>query len=137
MIKAVIFDLDDTLVKTSETKYAALKFAANNFYKLELTSEMIRLHWGKPYRKFMQDLFGEVDAIDSIIENYYSIRDQFPSASHESAVPIVQELSKSYVIGLVTASSKRLTENDLIAAGFDLKVFDYIQTSEQTGPECV
>jgi len=132
MIKAVIFDLDDTLTKTSETKYDALKFAASHFYRLELTTEIIRSHWGKPYKKFMKDLFGEVDSIDSIIENYYSVRGQFPSAAHENAVQIVKELSASYTIGLVTATTKQLAEDDLISAGFDLKLFDYLQTSEQT-----
>lgn len=132
MIKAVVFDLDDTLTKTSETKYDALKFAASNFYKLELTTEIIRSHWGKPYKQFMKDLFGEVDTIDSIIDNYYSIRGQFPSAAHENAVQVVQELSRSYFLGLVTATAKNLAEDDLIAAGFDITLFDYVQTSEQT-----
>jgi len=132
MIKAVIFDLDDTLIKTSETKYEALKFAANHFYKLELTTEMIKTHWGKPFRKFMINLFGEIDTIESIIQNYYSVRNQFPSPAYEDAVNTLGQLAKKYILGVVTASTRHIAEEDLQAAGFNLSLFTYIQTSEQT-----
>lgn len=132
MIKIVIFDLDDTLTKTSETKYAALKFAANHFYKLQLTTEMIKSHWGKPFKKFMGDLFGEVDTVESIIQNYYSIRNKYPSPAHEGAVNTIEQLAKKYTLGVVTASTKHIAEEDLKAAGFNVSLFTYIQTSEQT-----
>jgi phosphoglycolate phosphatase len=132
MIKAVLFDLDDTLIKTSETKYEALKCAANHFYRLELTTEMIHTHWGKPYKQFMKDLFGEIDTVESIINNYYSIRGKFPSPAYESAVSVVEELSNSYFVGLVTATTKQLVKDDLASAGFKMSSFSYIQTSEKT-----
>lgn len=132
MIKAVIFDLDDTLVKTSEAKYDALKYAAKKFYNLDLTTEQIRSHWGKPFPVFMNDLFGSVDSIEDIIHNYRSIRNDFPSLTYEGAVRTIKDISSLYVVCLLTAGTKSMVEEDLILGGFDLKLFEYIQTAEQT-----
>jgi HAD superfamily hydrolase (TIGR01549 family) len=132
MIKAVIFDLDDTLVKTSEAKYDALKHAAKKFYNLKLSTEQIRSHWGKPFPAFMNDLFGTVDSIESIIHNYRSIRNGFPSLAYEGAVQTIKNLSSQYIVCLLTAGTKAMVEEDLLLGGFDLKLFHYIQTAEHT-----
>jgi beta-phosphoglucomutase-like phosphatase (HAD superfamily) len=36
MLKAVIFDLDNTLVTTKKTKYKTIRYAAKKFYNLDI-----------------------------------------------------------------------------------------------------
>jgi len=73
MLKAIIFDLDDTLLKTRETKFAALKFAGKHFYNIAINDETLNLHWGKPFLEFMGIVFGNVDSPENISKNYKSI----------------------------------------------------------------
>lgn len=132
MIKAIIFDLDDTLIQTSKAKYKALQHAAKKFYDLDLTDEDIRAHWGKPFERFIGDLFREVEETQKIIENYYSVRNNFPTPAYEESKESLIYLRKKYMIGMVTASNKHMTIEDLRIAGLSELMFDQIQTSEDS-----
>jgi len=132
MIKAIIFDLDDTLIQTSKAKYKALQHVAKKFYDLDLTDGDIRLHWGKPFELFMKDLFGEVDETEKIIENYYSVRNNFPTPAYEESKDSLLTLRKKYKLGMVTASTRHMTVEDLRIAGLSELMFDHIQTSEDS-----
>lgn len=44
MIKVVLFDFDDTLVKTKEVRYEAIKEAGRKFYKLTISDKDIDTH---------------------------------------------------------------------------------------------
>jgi len=132
MIKAIIFDLDDTLIQTSKAKYKALQHAAKKFYDLDLTDDDIRSHWGKPFDQFIHDLFREVEETQKIIENYYSVRNNFPTPAYEDSKDSLILLRKKYVIGMVTAATRHMTLEDLRIAGLSELMFDHIQTSEDS-----
>jgi len=132
MIKAIIFDLDDTLIQTSKAKYKALQYAAKKFYNLELSDEEIQSHWGKPFELFMRDLFGDVEETTKIIQNYYTIRNNFPTPAYEESKKLLLELRGNYKLGVVTASTRHMTIEDLRIAGLSELMFDLIQTCEET-----
>lgn len=132
MIKAIIFDLDDTLIQTSKAKYKALQHAAKKFYDLDLTDDDIRSHWGKPFEQFIKDLFKEVEDTQKIIENYYSVRNNFPTPAYEESKESLIYLRKKYMIGMVTAASRHMALEDLRIAGLSELMFDHIQTSEDS-----
>ena len=91
MKKAIIFDFDDTLVKTKESKFAALKHTASKFYKKPLTNSDIEKHYGLPFTVFMKNLFGKHDRLENVLNNYRSIRDSFPASAHDSVVQIIKK----------------------------------------------
>ena len=132
MIKAIIFDLDDTLIQTSKAKYKALQHVAKTFYNLDLTNEDIRSHWGKPFALFMRDLFREVEDTQKIIEKYYCVRNNFPTKAYEESKDSLLALRKKYQLGMVTASTRHMTIEDLRIAGLSELMFDHIQTSEDS-----
>ncbi len=132
MIKAIIFDLDDTLIQTSKAKYSAIKHAAKTFYDLEINDQEIKSHWGKPFELFMKDLFGGIDETEKIISNYYSIRNDFPTPSYPGTHEALAKLKNSFQLGIVTAATRHMTIEDLGIAKLDHTIFDYIQTSEDT-----
>lgn len=132
MIKAIIFDLDDTLIQTSKAKYKALQHAAKKFYDLDLTDDDIHSHWGKPFELFIRDLFREVEETQKIIKNYYSVRNNFPTPAYAESKKTLLALRKQYKLGMVTASTLHMTLEDLRIAGLSELMFDLIQTCEET-----
>ena len=59
--KAVLFDYDDTLVRTRLCKYRALQAVGSRYYGIELLDADIDLHWGVAYEALFQNLFGAVE----------------------------------------------------------------------------
>lgn len=133
MTKAILFDFDDTLVTTITTKFKATQYAGRKFYNIEITDETLHLHWGKPFPELMQILFKETnDTLENIIKNYKSIRPLFPCCLHNGAIETIEYLSKKYIIGIVTSSSRSLIMSDLKMLHFPLHTISYIQTCEDT-----
>ncbi len=132
MIKAIIFDLDDTLIKTIEVKVAAHKHFGKKFYNIDLTDEDIKKHWGLPFSIFMKKLYKDIDEPAKVIENYYSLSNAYPTPAHEDALKTIEILSKKFLLGIVTASNKKFAYEEIIFAGFKIKNFFFIQTEEDT-----
>lgn len=133
MIKAVVFDFDDTLVNTFETKALALQKTARDFYNFELSLETIKTHWGKPYHEMLLLLFEEVsDDLDDIVKNFEKIRREFPSQLFENVKETIELLKEKVILGIVTSTSKPLILNDLALIDLSPDNFFYIQTFEET-----
>lgn len=76
-IQAVLFDYDDTLVKTRECKFAALIALAERHYGHALPNAEIEAHWGIPYRALFARLFASVDAdVERVIQRYEALNDE-------------------------------------------------------------
>ena len=133
MIKAVIFDFDDTLVNTFETKALALQKTARDFYDFELSLETIKTHWGKPYYEMLLLLFEEVsDDLDDILKNFEQIRKEFPSQLFDNVKETIKILKEKVILGIVTSTSKPLVLRDLALIDLSPDNFLYIQTFEET-----
>lgn len=132
MTKVILFDLDDTLINTQETKIRALQFAGKNFYNLDINQTDIIKNWGKPFKQFISELFGNVDDIEKIIEKYNSIRDQFPAHAYPHTISTINALLTANKIGVISSSIHSQVISDLQINHFPLDQFFYIQTMEDT-----
>lgn len=55
MIKAIIFDLDDTLLMTRHVAYRALLTTAKKYYKLSINDNDIDKLYGIPFTNFIEN----------------------------------------------------------------------------------
>ena len=131
--RAVIFDLDDTLLKTHEAKFAHHKAAGKKFYNIELTDDDIKPHWGKPLHELIQILYRGADTVENMLASFLTLRDHFPKSLQDGAVEVVKELLAAGVeVGVVTASPANFAIIDLQHYGFPVEHMLLVQGSEHT-----
>jgi phosphoglycolate phosphatase-like HAD superfamily hydrolase len=131
--KAVIFDYDDTLVKTRESKWEAIKETARRHYNLELADTHIAKFWGLPFEEMLTNVLNQSDTFVNLQKNYFSITNEFPMEAHKGALELVKRLQdKDYLVSVLTASNKMLVINDLTSLKFPIDIFFDIQTAEDT-----
>lgn len=130
-VKAVLFDLDDTLLQTSKARYGLVKKVGKELFNQEITDEMISSHWGKPFHTFVHDLYG-VDDFEVFLPKYLQHRDEFPSIPYEDAVEVVTQLVDRMPVGIVSAATRELILGDLLPHGFPTTKLFRIQSSEDT-----
>jgi HAD superfamily hydrolase (TIGR01549 family) len=130
--RAVLFDYDDTLVRTRESKYLALQAVARRHYGLELPSEHIDAHWGCPYQELFRALFGAVEHDTArAIARYEALDAQFPLHAYPDARRVLDALARTSLVGIVTAASRGRVEEQLVALGLREPV-SLLQTAEDT-----
>lgn len=133
MVKAIIFDFDDTLVTTLPTKVLALQDVAMNIYGFKLKESTIKKHWGKPYRMLMEILFAKTgDTLENVIKNYEHIRNNYRACFHKDVIETLDYIEKKTLIGILTASPRNLILQDLHMLQFPYEKFFYIQSAEDT-----
>lgn len=132
MIQAVVFDLDDTLLQTRETKFAAIKYAGEHFYNQTISDATINSHWGKPFREFISLVFSDVDSVDEIISNYKSIVQEFKNREHPGTRETLEQLFPLYKVCILSSAAQSLVLYDLETAGLPIEKFTYIQSAEDT-----
>ena len=117
----LIFDFDDTLVKTIETKWSALKFAGKSLFGQQITDELLKAHWGKPFRELIYGLFGNIDYEMFYAEYSGRIARQFPMRLNAGAQGLKRLPYKKYIL---SASDEGLILDDLkllkVNADFEL-----------------
>jgi HAD superfamily hydrolase (TIGR01549 family) len=131
--KAILFDLDDTLLKTYPVKWAQHKAAAKRFYGTTLTDDTIRQHWGKPTRDLVHAYYNTDDTTENKVANYRSLDSEFLKGLHDDSLKVLQHLSRHKVFtGLVTNATRETVLADLARVGLALDLFDLIQTFDDT-----
>lgn len=131
-IKVILFDYDDTLVKTRESKWDAIKETAKRHYDLEIDSDHIAKYWGLPFEEMLTGALNNADSFEKLRDNYYSVTTEFPMEAHKGAVEFFDKLPAEYQVGIVTASNKKLVIDDLTRLNFPIGRFFEIQTAEDT-----
>jgi len=131
-IKAIIFDIDDTLVQTIQCKWLALKATAKKYYNLKITDTQLKKFWGTPFQAMLTGVFSNVDDFEIIKKRYIEISRNFPMRPHRGAVAAIKSLKKHYLIAALTSSSRSVILKDLEDSKYNLKDFYFIQTSEDT-----
>ncbi len=132
MIKAIIFDYDDTLVQTMASKWDALKETGKRFYGLTITDEHIRKFWGKPFQEMLEGVLMHADTFDKLEHSYMQVHGDFPMQAYDDAPRTIKTLMEAYAVGVLTASARKLVISDLTMLGFPVEDMAYIQTSEDT-----
>ncbi|MGB7978250.1 MAG: HAD-IA family hydrolase [Chlamydiales bacterium] len=132
VVKAIIFDHDDTLVGTIGAKWSQHKYIAKTFYQKTLLDEEIRLHWGKPLTVLIKSLY-ETDNIDMAMSYNLATRSQFPKLLFKDTISTLKKIRKmGKKMGLVTATTTSSLDNDFKTLNISKKLFDYIQTEDDT-----
>lgn len=131
-VKAILFDYDDTLVKTRETVWQAHKIAAKKFYGFEFTEESMAEHWGKPYPTMLVEMYNRVESYEDIHRKYMSVRQDYPMQVYEESIGVLNQLVNRYQVGIVTAASMELIQFDLNNLKFPVNKLAFIQTADDT-----
>lgn len=129
---AWLFDLDDTLIKTLETKIHAIQHTGRKYYGVEIPSEVIRSKWGAPFQELMATLFPKEANLEEVIAHYTQERGNFPSPAYPNTVRTLRSLAKHHDVGIVTSHTRVYIQSDLAAARIPASLFFHIQTSEDT-----
>ena len=133
MKRAVLFDYDDTLVQTKESKFAALRAIAERHYAFRLTDEAIRTHWGVPYRELFDNLFGSVEAdVARVIRLYEAANDEFPIEPYPETLSVLRRLAERVAIGIVTSAGRAIVARQLARIGVSIEQLTVFQTAEDT-----
>lgn len=131
--KAVLFDLDDTLLRTYPVKWEQHKATARRFYGQSLSDEVVRQHWGKPTSELVQVYYDATDTVERKVANYRSLSSEYLKELHDDSVDVLHYLSSRKVVtGLVTNASRDTVQADLTRLGVALRLFDIIQTYDDT-----
>jgi phosphoglycolate phosphatase-like HAD superfamily hydrolase len=130
--KVVLFDHDDTLVRTIKVKWAQHKYIAQTFYDKKLSNEELRLHWGKPLTLLMKLLY-ETDNIDMAMSYNIATRDRFPKLLCRNTIKTLKALRESgKKVGLVSSTTRWSLNHDFATLNIPGQLFDYVQTEEDT-----
>ena len=133
--RAYIFDYDDTLVRTRESKFAAIRETAIRHYGKNLSDASIEKYWGVPFREFFDNVFREIaDNTEEVISHYLSVTTEFPMVPFAGAVDTLNRLAAHYFVGILTSASKNVVIPDLTRLGFEIDSFALVQCAEDT--EC-
>ncbi len=131
--RAVLFDYDDTLVKTRQCKFAAVVALAERHYGVELPVARIEEHWGIPYRQLFTRLFEGVDSdTERVIQRYEALNEEFPVVAYEDAVETIEAfLSAGILVGVVTSAGE-IVRRQMMAVGIPLERLALLQTASDT-----
>jgi HAD superfamily hydrolase (TIGR01549 family) len=133
MIKAVIFDLDDTLVTTRVVKWEQHKAVAREFYGRETTDEKLLEHWGKPFDTLINLLHDGVDTIENLHAAYAATSHRFPKEVQKDTLCTVDRLLNNGIqLGIVTATNRNFLLKDLERLGFPHERFFCLQGADET-----
>ncbi len=131
--KAVIFDFDDTLVKTYDIKVKHWQAVAKDSYGIDLSEATVREHWGKPYTDLHGIFFQNSDTLENMVNAKLAREHEFPLVLQPGALDAVTRLHEAGVLlSILTATSNRVVHADLERLGFNLADFVFIQTMEDT-----
>jgi phosphoglycolate phosphatase len=133
LARAYVFDYDDTLVRTRQCRFAAIKTLAERHYSHTLTDQDINAHWGKPFFELFQALFNSVASdTKEVINRYLSLIDEFPILAHTGATEALKALSAKYFVGVVTSAHSRIVKPELERLGFPIEEIKHIQCADDT-----
>jgi len=132
-INAVVFDMDDTLIKTFEVKLRQHKHFARQRYGVELRDDAFREHWGKPFHLFLEGIYGDIDSIERVHAEYVKLSHLFPVELQEDTLHVFDELHDAgKKLGIVTATAREIVERDLGLINFPVDRLHKLQTSDDT-----
>ena len=132
MIKAIIFDFDETLVETFRIRSRALQECGKLHYGLDLTEADIRSFWGLPFAEFIRRLYKTAEPDAEIIRKYFAVAQKYPLKLFPGVKELLLDLAKQYKLAIVSASSSELINFDFYRFKLPKATFFKIQGSEAT-----
>lgn len=133
MIKAVIFDFDDTLARSWEQKWAHHKYTAKESYGIELTDEVLGRHWGEPFDQLVGNLYNHSDDVEKMMAENQSSKDLFPKLIMDGALEVVSTLrAQNLTLGIITSTMTDFVKKDMTQLGLDVNDFFHIQGADDS-----
>jgi len=124
---AIIFDLDDTLLRTYPAKWDQHKETARRFYGIDLSDETLRLHWGKPTNEMVRHFYKDLEAVETMVQRFKSLDEYYPKSIHDDALESIERLyAMGLSINVATNSSQDSAINDFKRLGVSTSYFDSI-----------
>lgn len=131
-IRAVLFDLDDTLLKTARIKWAHHKAVAAQ-YGIELTDETLARYWGMPFDQMIGYLYNHADTVDNMRAANRALAPQFPKEIHNDTLVVLGNLVRhSIVAGVVTSTNTEFAIADLRRLQIPDDAFVLVQGADAT-----
>jgi phosphoglycolate phosphatase-like HAD superfamily hydrolase len=131
-IRAVLFDLDDTLLITARIKWAHHKAVAAQ-YGIDLTDETLAHYWGMPFDQMIGHLYNHADTVENMRVANRALEDQFPKVIHDDTLEVLGWLTcHGIVAGVVTSTNTAFAEADLRRLRVPEDAFLFIQGAEAT-----
>ncbi|SCN25188.1 Pyrophosphatase PpaX [Clostridium sp. N3C] len=133
MIKAVLFDLDGTLINTNKLILESFKYTFRTQLNMEMEDDKIVRFFGEPLRKSLSSV--DPDNVDKLADAFH----QFNSENHdllaeqyEGTIETLQALKERGIkLAVVTSKRKVMTERSLkLIKIYD--IMDVIITPEDT-----
>lgn len=131
--RAVIFDMDDTLLLTREVKWNHHRHVARTSYGIELDDETLRTHWGKPFDEMIGHYYRHSATPDEMRAANASSAAQFPKQPVPGAVELVTRLlDEGAQVGVVTSTRTQMALADLTRCGFPVERLFLVQGADQS-----
>jgi HAD superfamily hydrolase (TIGR01549 family) len=130
-VKAVIFDWDNTLVNSFDRLVLWHQEVGRQLGWPPVTEEQIGAAWGKPFEELIQSLWPSHDSNDFEVAYKQFILDNTIPAI-EGAITTVDELKKSFLLGIVTAAPRFEVEHFLAQLGLKKADFFVIQAADES-----
>lgn len=133
MIKAILFDYDDTLVQTRKTRYNTIYKLSEEVFKTKITEKEIDEAWGLPAEEFLLKLFGQFSKdIHYLWSIYIEFSKKDLNIPHLNAFGFIDKYKNIVKFGIVTSSSEKVVLRELNELRIDTNLFLQIQTSDHT-----
>ncbi|SHK52073.1 pyrophosphatase PpaX [Clostridium cavendishii DSM 21758] len=133
MIKAVLFDLDGTLIDTNELIFNSFDYALRTVLNLNPSKDEITQLFGKPLRGSLAQFNEEkADELVTTYRRYNEERHDTMCKPFEGVKELLDGLKdRGIKLGIVTSKRKVLAERGLVLGGL-LEYFDVFFTPEST-----
>ncbi len=128
--KAIIFDFDETLVKSYSVKWSQHQAVAKKFYGVNLTEETIRKYWGMPFEEMIGLFYEHKDTVENMMKSYFSLDYLYRKHPYEDTIKVLNFLHDNhYFLGLVTSMTRESVVDDMNESEMPYDKFDLIQGS--------
>lgn len=131
MVKAIIFDSDDTILDFSSVACPVVKEVALLLGMRIPDDDEINRLWGIPLRLFLQRLWPDVD-IDRFKEDYYRLIEQCSFSEIAGTKETLKALYNDYDLGVLTTKPEYLMYDNFKSAGFDITLFKFLHGAEHS-----
>jgi len=134
LYRTILFDFDDTLVRTRETRFRGLRLILERECDIEADDEYLEKAWGLPYDEFLTTLVkGNLPKKNTLKSSYEDLGDEYSPPPYPDALTLLASLREEKIqLGIVTASSRTLVQRQLKFFGDLASSFDLILAAEDT-----
>jgi len=131
MIKAIIFDIDDTLIDFSKTATKQVQLIAKRLNLKPVNKKEINKLWGTTLKNIVTKIWGKKH-LEKFRKEFIKIQKKSRFPPEPYSLSLIKKLKKDYRLGLVSSKSKAVLRLHMELAGFNIKDFLFINAAEDS-----